>query len=171
MSILRCFSLLHVVAITGDSSRQLLLVDTRELIRPFLDNSVFFCGTLDLLCASQMELHTVFSRRDRGGVPYALTDLANDLRSGQVSRTTIDEDTEAAIHNLASGATLPEYPQPVLIRDEDKSHCLILEGNKRLTAVSLNPERWQSVTMRALIGETLMSWSDILGCLGMREGA
>src|SRR5260370_42548784 len=81
--------------------QQDLLLTTRGLIGPFLGNTVFCSGLLSFSFVRAVPTFTIFSRRNLGNVPYLLTDLGSDLRSGRVDQATIDQKTEDTIRALA----------------------------------------------------------------------
>ncbi len=149
--------------------RKELLQASRNLIRPFLDNTHFQRGWLSLPFLYDVPAYTIFSRREKGDVPYLLLDLVSDISSDAVSRLTIDERTESVIRSLANSiAGLPSTPFPVIVEDCAREHCLILEGNKRLTAAALADRDLSGWVLEAYIGRTSMSWQKMLAIFGMK---
>ncbi len=134
---------------------------TRGLILGYFPNTVFARGSLDLAFVRHVPSHTIFSRRDCGCVPYLLADLVRDLRSGRVSRLTIDEVTETAIRSLVGSAvSMPAKPPFVVVEDSSAQHYLILEGNKRLTAVLL-AHATPPPRLDAYVGHSTLDWSQM----------
>jgi hypothetical protein len=149
-----------------------LLRTTRHLIQPFLTNTEFLLGRLDVSVLHEVPLHTIFARRERGNVPYLLSDLASDLRDGTVSRLAIDTKTEEDIRSLASLTdSFPLTPLPVIVEDCTGKHCLILEGNKRFTALCLTDCAASIATLEIYVGHTTMTWSNMLAQFNMKEAA
>lgn len=135
---------------------------TRDLVRGYFSNTAFARGFLDLTFVRHVPSHTIFSRRDRGRVPYLLADLANDLRSGSVSRLTINEATETVIRSLVRTAvSMPVTPPVVIVEDSSAQHYLILEGNKRLTAVLLADSTATPARLEAYVGHSALDWSQM----------
>jgi hypothetical protein len=113
-------------------------------------------------------LLSIFSRRSLGNVPYLLTELGGDLRGGTVDRATIDQPTEDAIRVLANDLrNLPVLPLPVIVEDSSGQHYLILEGNKRFSAVALADSASLPPPCEALVGQTLLAWSQMLAAFSM----
>jgi hypothetical protein len=138
-------------------------VATRQLIAPFLGNTLFCRGALVFSFVRSVPIHTIFSRRDRGNVPYLLTELGSDLRAGKVDRQTIDQQTEGAIRSLAGVlANLPPLPLPVIVEDVSAQHYLILEGNRRFSAVAFVDPAALPAPCQALIGRSPTTWPQML---------
>jgi hypothetical protein len=73
------------VPVMLDSQQQRdLCATTRGLIVPFLANTLFCRGVLSFSFVRAVPTFTIFSRRDRGTLPYLLTELGSDLRAGTV---------------------------------------------------------------------------------------
>lgn len=158
----------------ADSSalRTELVVATRHLVEPCLANTEFCRGVLSASFVRSVPTHTIFSRRDRGNVPYLLADLVKDLREGTVSRLTIDETTENAIRSLARDVSaIPVSPLPVIIEASSAQNYLILEGNKRFGAIALADSNSQSLRLDAYIGRSTLRWPELLANYGMRSAA
>jgi hypothetical protein len=154
------------VLLTGPQPR--LIIDTKGLIAPFLDNTVFCIGDLGFSFLKDVPVHLITSRRDRGNVPYLVTDLATDLRAGTVSRRAIDAGTEAAIRTFAQDVLrLPLYPLPVIVEDRSGGHYLVLDGTKRLSAVALADPAALPPPCEALAGTSRLGWPEMLGLFGM----
>jgi len=172
-SIVNYFQVLERPSGTSDLSLPLeLLQSTRRLVSPFLTNTEFFRGRLNMSVVYEVPLHTIFARREKGNVPYLLSDIASDLKNGAVSRLTIDIETERNIRSLASlKECIPLTPLPVIVEDCVGNHCLILEGNKRFTAFCLTERTATIATLNAYVGRTSMSWSNMLAQFKMNEAA
>jgi len=148
--------------------QQGLLVSTRGLIGPFLGNTLFCRGVLSFAFVRTVPTFTIFSRRNLGNVPYLLTDLGSDLRSGTVDRATIDQPTENTVRALAADlGNLPALPLPVIVEDNSGRHYLIPEGNKRLSAVAFADPADLPLPLEALLGRTSLDWPQMLGFFGM----
>lgn len=159
-------------AINDLQLRRGLVTATRHLICPFLNDTLFTKGLLDIRSLQDLPIHTIFNRRDRNNIPYLLSDLAGDLRRGSVSRLTIDARTEEAIKALAENLNdLPLTPPPVLIEDASAQHYLVLEGNKRFCALALGAPRARQRAFEALVGCSSLTWSAILAQFGMTSAA
>lgn len=160
------FQVLERISGTVDSSLSLELLQTTNcLVVPFLPNTEFFRGRLDVSVVYEVPLHTIFARREQGKVPYLLSDLASDLKDGAVSRLTIDTETEEKIRSLARVSltgSFPLTPLPVIVEDCEGKHCLILDGNRRFTALCLTDRAATIVSLEAYVGHTIMSWSTML---------
>ncbi len=158
---------------SADSSVSLELIQsTRSLVCPFLPNTEFFRGRLDLSIAYEVPLHTIFARREQGNVPYLLSDLASDLKDGAVSRLTINTETEEKIRSLARAILtdgFPLTPLPVIVEDCEGKHRLILESNGRFTALWLTDRAASNTTVEAYVGHTTMRWSRMLAQCNMNE--
>ena len=172
-SILNYFQVLERTSGTSDPSLRLeLLQSTRRLVSPFLNNTEFFRGRLNMSVINEVPLHTIFARREEGNVPYLLSDIASDLKNGTVSRLTINIETEKSIRSLASlKESFPLTPLPVIIEDCEGIHCLILEGNKRFTAFCLTDRAATIATLDAYVGHTSMNWPSMLAQFNMNEAA
>jgi hypothetical protein len=151
---------------TGPQPR--LIIDTRGLIAPLLDNTVFCCGDLAFSFLKDVTVHLIAPRRDRANVPYLLSELANDLRGGTVSRQAIGPRTEAAIRGLAEDVLrLPLHPLPVVVEDRSGEHYLVLEGAKRFAAVALADPTILPPPCEALVGSSSLTWPEMLRLFGM----
>jgi hypothetical protein len=145
-----------------------LFADTRGLIFPFLGNTVFCRGVLAFSFVRAVPAFTIFSRRSLGNVPYLLTDLGGDLRAGTVDRATINQLTEDTIRALAADlGNLPALPLPVIVEDSSEQHYLILEGNKRFSAVALADSASLPPPCEALVGRTSLVWPQMLALFSM----
>lgn len=145
-----------------------LLLSTRHLIGPFLGNTAFCHGTLAFSFVKAVPVFTLFSRRNLGNVPYLLTELGSDLRAGSVDRATIDQPTEDTIRALAADlGKLPSQPLPVIVEDDSGQHYLVLEGNKRFSAVALDDPAALPSPCEALVGRTPWTWPQMLALFGM----
>ena len=153
--------------VTDTRIRVDLLEGTRQLVWPFLSNTDFWLGRLDASILTDASVYTVWRRRDKGDVPYSITELAADLADRQVDRDTISEDVEAAIRHFAStGTSIPANPVPVIIEDCMGEHLLVLEGNRRLTGLVLGGKA-SSSDIEVYAGHTWLSWWAMLARLGM----
>jgi len=145
-----------------------LFVNTRGLIGPFLDNTVFCRGVLAFSFVRAVPAFTIFSCRNLGNVPYLLTELGRDVRAGSFNRATIDQPTEDTIRGLAADlGKLPALPLPVIVEDSSGQHYLTLEGNKRFSAVALADSASLPPLCEALVGWTLLAGPQMLGRLSM----
>lgn len=145
--------------------------ETRGLVTPFWDNTVFEQGLLDFRFVRDVDVHTIFSRHERGRSPYLLQEEANDLHNQSVDLQTINDETERNIRELAGLiGELPVNPRPVIVEDGTATHDLILEGNKRTTAVAYADSQCPT-SMRALIGHSSLTWRDMLARFGLNPSA
>ena len=148
-----------------------LLRGTRGLIAPYLKNTVFARGAVDLAFVRDVSTYTIFSRVDRGATPYRLSELASDLDNGIASELTIDAPTRSAIHSLLRVAErMPPRPMVVIVEDTSGSRYLILEGNKRCAAAALARDVLLP-TLPAYVGHSQLNWEDILKNHGMIAAA
>jgi hypothetical protein len=148
--------------------RQRLFNDTRRLIYPFFSNTAFCRGMLDFRFIRAVPTLTIISRRNLGNMPYLLTDLGNDLRAGTVDRHTVNQPTEDAIRALAADpAHFPALPLPVIVEDNSGRYYLILEGNKRFSAVALADPVVLPQPVEALVGHAACTWPEMLAFFNM----
>ena len=139
---------------------------TRCLVLPCLANTLFASGQLNLASAREVRLHTIFSRRDRGDIPYLLSALAADIERQEVHRATISSEVEASIRILARlGPSSFDGPTPVIV--EADGECLILEGNKRFVALALMPSRQEAI-VPAWVGGSTLRWDQLVALYNMR---
>jgi len=101
-------------------------------------------------------------------VPYLLTDLGADLRTGSIDHLTIDQKTEDAIEALAVDLpNLPAQPEPVIVEDSSGQHYLILEGNKRASAVAFVTAAALPRACDAYVGRSALTWAQLLAAFRM----
>jgi hypothetical protein len=158
----------EVPALIPAHRQQGLFNVTRGLIYRFLGNTVFSRGVLTFSFVPTVLVFTIFSRRSLGNVPYLLTELGKNLRTDAVDRAKIDQSTENTIRALAADLTnLPAVPLPVIVEDCTGQNYLILEGNKRLSAVALADPAFPPPPREALVGRTSLSWPQMLAFFNM----
>lgn len=140
---------------------------TRGLIEPFVEESHFSIGLLDVSISKHPKLHTIFSKYNQGKVPYLAQDLAKDITNCTLDRQTINLNTENTIKFFAENISkIPATPSVVLITDKLKSHFLFLEGNKRLSGFALSGNNLNT-KIETYFGKSHYSWSQILVFYGM----
>ena len=147
-----------------------LIHGTRQLAAPFLSNTDFWIGELDTSVLTDGYVFTVWRRDDKGGVPYSITELAEDLERGQVDRRSISQEVESAIWHFASVDCVPATPMPVVIEDCTGRHMLVLEGNRRLSGLVLGRKASQRA-IQVYAGHTWLPWWAMLSRLGLRHNA
>ncbi len=169
----RYFQPSEAPALVCDSARQAeLVLSTNCLVVPCLDNTEFCRGRLDLSCLGALPLFTILARRNRGKMPYLLADLVTDLRAGALDRATIDEQTEIAIRSLADDVgRVAAVPAPVIVEDSSGNHYLILDGNKRLSALALADSRRLPDAVEACVGRSVLTWGELLAHYNMNPAA
>jgi hypothetical protein len=81
---------------------------------------------------------------------------------------TIDRKTEDTIRALADDlSNLPTLPLLVILEDNSGRNYLILEGNKRLSAVALADPAIAPPPCKALVGRTPLTWLQMLAFFNM----
>lgn len=144
---------------------------TRRLIEPYVEESDFSVGLLEVSISKLFKLHTIFAKQNQGKVPYLVQDLAKDIASDTIDRQTIDSDTENTIKYFANNSTnIPVTPSFVIITDKLNSHYLILEGNKRISGYALSSTN-SNKKIETYFGQSNFSWAQILKFYGMFSGS
>jgi ActR/RegA family two-component response regulator len=146
-----------------------MLRDTRNLALFCVNHTVFARGYLNAAALQLTRFYTIFCRTDRQDTPYLLRELAHDLRMRAVERGTISEEIEQQIRSFAAHKECPpESPEPVIVEDGYGSCYLILDGNKRLTALALNDMLRRKERLRVWMGHSGLPWASLLSCYEMR---
>lgn len=145
----------------------LLCRTTRRLVEPFVTNSTFSAGTLNVSISKYFPLYTIFAQRNQGNTPYLVQDLANNIKKANLDRQTINEETENTIRYFANNPTeVPNSPAFVIITDYQFCKYLILEGNKRLSGFALSNIEINT-KFETYFVQTTFQWEEILNFFNM----
>ena len=152
---------------------QYLVQITNGMFRCYLKNTYMYSVTIKPDFINIPTIHTIFSRRDKGYVPYLLSDLSSDLINNSFSRLVIDTDTEESILNISSNLRSIDFNTKniVIIEDKDGENYLILEGNKRTVGMHIAQNDKVSPISKVFIGKTELSWEDMLALHQMKPNA
>jgi CheY-like chemotaxis protein len=168
----RHFSPIDAPRVLNRAERESMLRETSWLALPCINNTTFACGDLDPAALLAARTYTVFRREDRRGCPpYLLWELAHDLRCGTVDSRSINRDVELRIRSLASAPAFSEQPAPVIVESAPGTAYLILDGNKRLTALALTDTLDRRKALRVWMGHSALPWGSLLSCYEMQPCA
>lgn len=149
--------------VKNDALIKEMVVSSNHLIYCYLNNTYFFECSIQPEFANMSNLYTIFSRRDSGCIPYLVSDLSGDLLNSSVSRQTINIETEKQI--LSMRATLESLfvngTKSIIVECSESTNYLILEGNKRITALHMNQDEFTE-PINTHVGKTLLSWQSML---------
>jgi CheY-like chemotaxis protein len=161
------FVTMETPRVLTERERDAMLQGTQFLALPCINNTAFACGQLHPAALLSARTYTSIRRADRHDSPYLLWELAHDLRRRIVSKNTISEELEQRIRALA-GEILPERPEPVIVEDDSGSRYLILDGNKRLAALTLTDTLGRREHLHVWMGRSKLPWASLLSCYEMQ---
>jgi len=159
--------------VTGHNDIQILLNNTNQLLRPYIENTDLYKVTINGNYVNTTNLHTVFSQRNKGNIPYSVAELSLNIHDRNVSREVIDEKTEDSIIEISKNLTVVDFElsPTVIIESDNGENYIILEGNKRAVGMHLAQKTENLPITRIVLGKTKLSWVSMLKQHKMRENA
>ncbi|MES9828210.1 MAG: hypothetical protein ABW201_08095 [Candidatus Thiodiazotropha sp.] len=148
-----------------------MMVSSNNLVFCYLNNTLFLECVIQPEFINTPNLYTIFSKRSLENIPYLVSDLSKDLAEYSVCRQTINEETERNILDIRNNlnSAFDKKNKPIIIECSESSYYLILEGNKRITAMHMNKDVFFN-PIQAYVGKTSLQWHCMLALHGMTAG-